>query len=69
MVLVVGDGQHEGGVIRVLPVIERAATDAGLRLVASVSQRRALHGHKRPKGSFHKEEHVIGLAVPGTWEA
>ncbi len=60
--LVIGDGQHEGGAIATLPLVEEAAARGGLRVVAALSQSRPVfQGSKRPEEA--KEEHLVELAI------
>ncbi len=62
VLLVIGDGQRPGGVLRVQPLVERAAGMAGLEVVAAVSQRRRLRGHMAPERGGHKGEYIVALA-------
>ncbi len=66
VVLVVGDGQRKGGgVVQVIPLIERAAKDAGYRVLAQVAQHRSARGHTggRKGASRHKAEFLLALTV------
>jgi hypothetical protein len=61
--LVLGDGEHHERVIRVLPLVGRAAAAAGMAVVASVSQARPVFGPLRALGEDTRDEHVIVLEV------
>ncbi|MGM0577347.1 MAG: hypothetical protein ACQEXJ_16605 [Myxococcota bacterium] len=61
--LVIGDGEHGEGVIRVMPLLERAAGEAGLGVRAAASQARPVHGPARRAGVKQREEHVVMLGV------
>lgn len=63
--LVIGDGEHPERVIRVLPLIERAAAAAELVVMASVSQQRPVFGPARAQGDEHREEHIVLLEAAG----
>jgi hypothetical protein len=59
--LVLGDGEHPERVIRVLPLVARAAAAAGLAVRASVSQSRPVFGPARALGDETRDEHLIVL--------
>lgn len=59
--LVLGDGEHPERVIRVLPLVARAAEAAGLAVRASVSQARPVFGPARASGDGTRDEHIIAL--------
>jgi hypothetical protein len=61
--LVIGDGQIGSGVVRVLPLLERAAARAGLGLRATLSQARPTFGPADK--TVHKEEHLAWLERAG----
>ncbi|MFO0748755.1 MAG: hypothetical protein U1F43_24290 [Myxococcota bacterium] len=58
--LVVGDGQARQDVIPVLPMIGQAASRAGLRVVATLSDPRPTFGPGKKKGP-PKDEHLVVL--------
>lgn len=60
--LVIGDGQHSGGTIPALPLVQGAAHRGGLRVLAALSQPRPVFkGTARP--TERKEEHLVELAI------
>ena len=61
--LVIGDGQHRDGAIRVLPLVEGAAEQAGLTITALVSQPRPVFGTAAADTTAKRSEFIIGLAV------
>lgn len=63
--LVIGDGQIGTNVVRVMPLLERAAEASGLAVRAIVSQARPTFGPARAEGrGAHKEEHLVWLEPP-----
>ena len=60
VVLVIGDGQHEDGAIRVVPLIEGAAKASGFTVAATVSQPRPTFG-QAAKRNTQRDEHLIWL--------
>lgn len=61
--LVIGDGQHRDGAIRVLPLVEGAAQSAEMSVVATVSQPRPVFGTAAADTTATRNEYIIGLAV------
>lgn len=59
--LVLGDGEHPERIIRVLPLVARAAEAVGLAVRASVSQARPVFGPARAAGGETRDEHIIVL--------
>ncbi|MEZ4264791.1 MAG: hypothetical protein R3F39_00315 [Myxococcota bacterium] len=59
--LVLGDGEHPERIIRVLPLVGRAAAAAGLVVSASVSQSRPVFGPGRQLRGESRDEHIIVL--------
>jgi len=62
---VIGDGQVEGRITPVLPLLERAAAPSGLRIRAVVSQPRPVFGTKGHAPRM-KDEHLVLLTSPST---
>jgi len=61
--LVIGDGQHRDGAIRVLPLVEGAAKNAGMTVSSLVSQPRPVFGTAAADTSATRDEYIIGLSV------
>jgi DNA modification methylase len=59
--LVIGDGQHRDGVIRVLPLVESAAERAGFEISATASQTRPVFGTAAADTNATRNEYIIGL--------
>jgi hypothetical protein len=59
--LVIGDGQHRDGVIRVLPLIESAAERAGFEISATAAQARPVFGTAAADTHATRSEYIIGL--------
>ena len=59
--LVIGDGQHRDGVIRVLPLVESAAKESGFVVSASAAQARPVFGTAAADTSATRSEYIIGL--------
>jgi len=61
--LIIGDGQFGNGVVRVLPLLERASLYAGLTMRATLSQRRPTFGpmDAAARVGAMKEEHIVWL--------
>lgn len=61
--LVIGDGQHRDGAIRVMPLVEGAADNAGMVVTATVSQPRPVFGTAAADTSATRNEYIVGLAA------
>ncbi|MGB0591214.1 MAG: hypothetical protein ACPGU1_16175 [Myxococcota bacterium] len=59
--LVIGDGQHRDGVIRVLPLVESAAERTGFEVSAAAAQPRPVFGTAAADTSATRSEYIIGL--------
>ena len=59
--LVIGDGQHRDGVIRVMPLVESAAKANGFEVCASAAQARPVFGTAAADTSATRSEYIIGL--------
>ena len=60
IVLVIGDGQHDEGAIRVTPLIAESAEASGFRVTATVSQARPTFG-QASRSKAQRQEHLIWL--------
>ena len=59
--VVIGDGQHPTGVVRVLPMLEAAAAAGGMKLLGHASQERATWAVGGQAGKGKRREYLLAL--------